>query len=206
MPDVSRSESSSGVDVPSPARPGVVERLVALADRPLGAAILVVLALLEATVFPGPTEAMLIALILGRRERAVWFASIATAASVVGGIGGYYLGSVLFADVVRPLLDSYGLAQYMTAVAKVYGENMHLALATSGYTPIPYMLYTAMAGAGDLPLGSFVLGSFLGRALKYVPIAALAYVLGPGVHAVLRRYGAIVAVVVVLVLVLYFLF
>lgn len=188
----------------SPESRGLVERLTLLADRPLGAAILVLLALLEATVFPGPTEAMLIALILGRRERAVWFAAIATAASVVGGVAGYYLGSALFADVVRPLLDSYGLAQHMNAVARVYSDNMLLALSTSGYTPIPYMLYTSMAGAADLPLGTFVLGSFLGRALKYVPIAVLAYLLGPRVHSVLRRYGAVAAVVVLLLLVLYF--
>jgi branched-subunit amino acid transport protein len=36
-----------------------------------------------------------------------------------------------------------------------------------------------------------VLGSFLGRALSYVPIALLADLLGPRVHRVLRRYGAL---------------
>lgn len=45
-------------------------RIVGWADRPVGIAILVVLALLEATVFPGPTEAMLVALTLARRRRA----------------------------------------------------------------------------------------------------------------------------------------
>ena len=183
---------------------GVVERLTALADRPLGAAILVVLALLEATVFPGPTEAMLLALTLGRRERVVWFAALATCASVVGGIAGYFLGATLFADLVRPLLESYGLTKYIDVVGRVYAENMLLALGTSGYTPIPYMLYTAMAGAAHLPIPEFVLGSFVGRALKYLPIAALAYLLGPRVHWVLRRYGAIAAMVIVALLVLYF--
>lgn len=183
-----------------------VERLTALADRPLGAVILVVLALLEATVFPGPTEAMLIALTLGRRERVVWFASLATVASVVGGIAGYYLGATVFADVVRPLLDSYGLAGHIEAVSRVYADNMLLALGTSGYTPIPYMLYTAIAGASNLPLPAFIFGSFLGRALKYVPIAALAYFLGPKVHEVLRRYGGLAAVVMVALLILYFVF
>ena len=186
-----------------PEHGGFVERLTALADRPLGVVLLVVLALLEATVFPGPTEAMLVALVLGRRERVVRFAVLATAASVVGGVVGYYLGASLFTDVVRPLLESYGLAKYMDTVARVYAENMLLALGTSGYTPIPYMLYTAMAGAADLPLSNFVLGSFLGRALKYAPIAALAYVSGPRVHWVLRRYGAIAGIVIVALLVAY---
>ncbi len=188
----------------APASSGLDARLTALAARPAGAVILVVLALLEATVFPGPTEAMLVALTLGRRDRVVWFAALATVASVVGGIGGYYLGAMLFADVVQPLLESYGLTQHVAAVSRVYSENMLLALGTSGYTPIPYMLYTAIAGASALPLPEFVLGSFVGRAVKYVPIAALAYLLGPKVHVVLRRYGAIALVVIVAVLILYF--
>lgn len=179
--------------------------MIALADRPLGAVILVVLALLEATVFPGPTEAMLVALTLGRRERVLWFAGLATCASVIGGVAGYYLGATLFIDVVRPLLESYGLTRHIEVVGRVYGENMFLALGTSGYTPIPYMLYTAIAGATHLPLPAFVLGSFIGRALKYVPIAALAYFLGPKVHWALRRYGTVAAVVFVALLAIYFL-
>lgn len=178
---------------------------MALAERPIGAVVLVALALLEATIFPGPTEAMLIALTLGRRDRVVWFAGVAVAASVVGGVVGYFLGATVFDDLVRPLLQSYGLTRYIDAVSQAYADNMLLALGTSGYTPIPYMLYTALAGAAHLSLPTFVVGSLLGRALKYLPIAALAYVLGPRVHVVLRRYGTIAAVALVALLLLYFL-
>ena len=166
----------------------VLGRLLTWADRPAGAAVLVVLALLEATVFPGPTEAMLVALTLARPRRAWAFAALATGASVAGGLIGYQLGAVFFESVTRPLLASYGLLDQATAVARVYRENALLALATSGYTPIPYLLYTTMAGASGQPVLPFVLGSLLGRALKYVPIAALAYVFGPAVHRLLRRY------------------
>lgn len=183
----------------------VLGRLLTWADRPAGAAVLVVLALLEATVFPGPTEAMLVALTLARPRRAWAFAALATGASVAGGLIGYQLGAVFFESVTRPLLASYGLLDQATAVARVYRENALLALATSGYTPIPYLLYTTMAGASGQPVLPFVLGSLLGRALKYVPIAALAYVFGPAVHRLLRRYGWVagaVAAVVVLGLLL----
>jgi len=182
----------------------MVDRLTALADRPLGLGILVALALLEATIFPGPTEAMLVALTLGRRERVVWFAGVATCASVVGGVAGYYLGSSVFVDFIQPLLESYGLMRYVDTVSRVYADNAMLALSTSGYTPIPYMLYTSLAGATSQSLATFVLGSFIGRALKYLPIAALAYLLGPRVHWVLRRYGPRVALVIAMGLAAYF--
>ena len=171
--------------------------LLGLADRPAGAAVLVILALVEATVFPGPTEAMLVALTLARPRRAWWFAALATGASVVGGVVGYQFGATLFDEVARPLLGSYGLLGQVDVAQRLYRENALLALVTSGYTPIPYMLYTMTAGAAGQPLPSFVAGSLLGRALKYVPIAALAYVFGPAVHRILRRFGWVALALVV---------
>lgn len=175
--------------------PRLARRLLALADHAGGAWLLVLLALLEATVFPGPTEAMLIALTLGCRRKAWFFAGLATTASVVGGFIGYQLGALLFDAAVRPLLASYGLAASVNAVARVYRENLALALLTSGYTPIPFMLYTTVAGASQISLMPFLARSLVGRALKYVPIAALAYVFGPAVHRVLRRFGRVALVV-----------
>jgi membrane protein YqaA with SNARE-associated domain len=157
---------------------------------------LVIFAVLEATIFPGPTEALLVALTLVRRERAFWFVVIATCASVGGGLLGYHFGRTLHSEFTQPVLEAYGLAQYAETIYRAYGENMMLALVTSGYTPIPYMLYTSIAGAAELPLSGFVTGSLIGRALKYAPIVALAWFLGPRVHGVLRRYGAMVALLI----------
>ena len=181
---------------PVPSKRSGVDRLLALADRPAGVGILVVFALLEATIFPGPTEVMLLALTLGRPRRAWMFAGIATAALVVGSIIGYQIGSVLFREVARPLLANYRLVEHTGTVARVYQDNMILALVTSGYTPIPFMLYPMMAGASSLPLLPFIAGSLAGRALKYFPIAGIAYVFGPAVHRILRRYGVAVMLLV----------
>ena len=184
----------------SGSRRPLLERLLALAEKPAGTAILVVMALLEATVLPGPTEAMLIALTLARPNRAWRFATFATVASVVGGLVGYQLGAMLFSEVARPVLAAYGFTPHVDAVQRIYRDNMMLALVTSGYTPIPYMLYTMMAGAASLPLGPFIAGSLAGRALKYIPIAALACLFGPAIHRVLRRYGRLAVIVVVVAL------
>ena len=167
--------------------------LLGWADHPAGAVVLVVLALLEATVFPAPTEGLLIALVLGRRERAWWLAALATGASVAGGLLGYYAGGALFDEVAGPVLRSAGLLEQASGMARLYRENALLALVTSGYTPIPYMLYTMTAGAFDVPVGTFVAGSLVGRGLKYGPIAGLAYLLGPAVRRVVGRYAGWIA-------------
>jgi membrane protein YqaA with SNARE-associated domain len=99
------------------------------------------------------------------------------------------------------VLASNGLMGQLDALHRLYRDNALLALTTSGYTPIPYMLYTMMAGASELSMPVFVTGSLMGRALKYLPIATLAFVFGPAVHRVLRRFGwAAVVVVAVLLL------
>ena len=202
----SRAAGTPGPDDGEAVDGGALRRagrwLLTLADRRAGAAALVILAVVEATVFPGPTEAMLVALTLARPRRAWWFAALATGASVAGGIVGYHLGATVFGEVVQPLLDTYGLRGHAAVAQQLYRENAFIALATSGYTPIPYMLYTMMAGASGQPLWTFVLGSLAGRALKYAPIAALAYVFGPAVHRVLRRFGRVALVLVIAAMVL----
>lgn len=170
------------------------------ADRPAGIAVLVLLALLEATVFPAPTEAMLIALALGRPRRAWWLGALAAAASVAGGLVGYWIGAAFFDDVGRPLLASYGLLPHLDTLAAVYRENTLVVLSTSGYTPIPYMLYPIVGGAFATPLLPFVAGSLVGRTLKYLPLVALAYFLGPRVRQVLDRYAGWVGAALVVLL------
>lgn len=141
---------------------------------------------------------MLVALVLVRRERAWWLAGTATIASVAGGVVGYQLGTFLFAEVAQPLLSSLGLVTHVDRMARLYRENAMLALVTSGYTPVPYMLYTMTAGVSEIPLPTFAIGSFLGRGLKYAPIALLANLFGPAVNRILRRYGWAVALAILL--------
>ena len=187
-------------------RPGPAARAVRWlldhADRPGGVLILVVLALLEATLFPAPTEPMLLALAVARPRRAWWLGAVAAAASAAGGAIGYQMGLALYDEVARPVLLARGLLDQIDALARLYQENAFLALASSGYTPIPYMLYTMAAGALDVPFGTFVAGSFVGRALKYAPLAALAYFLGPAARRVVERYAGWVALAVVAALLL----
>ena len=90
----------------------------------------------------------------------------------MGGVIGYQLGATLFQEVARPVLATYGFTSQMDAVQRVYRDNMMLALVTSGYTPIPYMLYTTMAGASALPIVPFIAGSLAGRvsaSRRFVP-------------------------------------
>jgi membrane protein YqaA with SNARE-associated domain len=99
-------------------------------------------------------------------------------------------GAALFERMGRPVLASYGLLERVDAVAALYRDNAALALVTSGYTPVPYVLYGIVAGSAGIPLGTFVLFSALGRGIKYAILALLASVAGPPIRRWLIRSRA----------------
>lgn len=179
----------------------LVAWLLSWGTRPSGVLVLLALTVVEATFFPAPTEAMLLALCVSQPKRAWWFASLAAVGSVTGGVLGYHVGAAMFAQVGRPIVDAIGLSEHLPAVADAYRTNAWFALGTSGYTPVPYMLYTMMAGAFGLPLTTFVPASLIGRALKYIPIALAGSIFGPAVRRLLSRYAAWAGLVITALLI-----
>ena len=186
---------------------GASTRLERWVRHPAGGALLFVFAVVEGCLFPAPTEALYAALALARPRRAWALAGVAAAGSVVGGVVGWTFGAALFERVGRPVLDSYGLLERVDAVAALYRDNAALALVTSGYTPVPYVLYGIVAGSAGIPLGTFVLFSAIGRGIKYAILALLASVAGPPIRSWLIRSRArtVVAAAIAVVVALYLL-
>ncbi|HQL55986.1 MAG TPA: DedA family protein [Myxococcota bacterium] len=69
------------------------------ADSPYAAFALFVLAFTESSFFPIPPDVLLIALVLGRRNKAFFYAGITAVASVLGGLFGWFLGHEFFGPV-----------------------------------------------------------------------------------------------------------
>jgi membrane protein YqaA with SNARE-associated domain len=173
---------------PSPDSPASADdRLARWASHPAGPALLFLFAVVEGCLFPAPTEALYAALALARPRRAWALAGIAAAGSVLGGVVGWTFGAALFERVGRPVLGSYGLLERVGAVAALYRDNAALTLVTSGYTPVPYVLYGIIAGSAGIPLGTFILFSAIGRGIKYAILGLLATVAGPPIRRWLIR-------------------
>src|SRR6185312_7595799 len=82
-------------------------QVLALAASPRAPWWLAVMAFAEASFFPIPPDALLIPMVIARRDRAWWLAAICTAASVGGGALGYLIGDALFNQLAAPLLHFY---------------------------------------------------------------------------------------------------
>lgn len=189
-------------------RGGPIRRLyewvLGWADRPTGPVALFSLSFAESFFFPIPPDPLLMALALGRPKRAYWFALLTTIGSVLGGIGGYYIGLMLFEQFGRPVLEFYGAMGKFEQVGELYRENLVLALGTAGFTPIPYKVFTIAAGAFVIPLLPFIVVSAVSRGLRFFLVAALIHRFGAPVKAFIDRYFNLLTVVFVVLIVLGF--
>jgi undecaprenyl-diphosphatase len=147
--------------------------LVDWAESPIGPLMLAVFSAAESVFFPIPPDPLLIALALANPPRALLFAVIATAASVVGGIVGHYLGR----RFGRPLLMRFHVSR-VERVEEMFRRHGFWAIVLAGLTPLPYKVFTIAAGVLDVPRRQFVIASIIGRGARFVLIGVLIQVWG----------------------------
>lgn len=66
------------------------------------------IAFVESSVFLIPADVLYLPMALSRPERAYRYALVATVASVLGGIFGWYIGYFAYESVAKPVLEFYG--------------------------------------------------------------------------------------------------
>ncbi len=156
----------------------------------------------EASFFPIPPDVILVAILLAG-ERAKWFfyASLTTLFSVLGGVFGYIIGAVFFGVFGESIIAFYGLEQELIYVSDQFAQHAFLAIFLAAFTPLPYKVFTITAGLFGVPLGVFVLASFLGRGLRFFTIAYLMKRYGEKISGMLYTYFNIISLIVLIVLV-----
>ena len=168
------------------------------AERYLGA-----MSFAESSFFPIPVDVMLAPMVLADRTRWVRLAFIATAFSVLGGLGGYAIGWGMFEAIEPWLRESHYWEAYETA-RRWFDDYGVLIVFVAGFSPIPYKVFTIAAGVAVLNLPGFFIGSLVGRAARFYLVAGLVRVGGEKFESSLRRHVERIgwAVVVVTVIVI----
>jgi membrane protein YqaA with SNARE-associated domain len=132
----------------------------------------------ESSFFPVPPDVMLIPMSLARPARAWLYASVCTAASVLGGILGYAIGALLYDSIGHWLISFYGLGDKVEAFRAGYAEYGAWIILLKGLTPIPYKLVTITSGFANFNIWLFVVLSIIARGGRFFVVAIL-----------LNRYG-----------------
>lgn len=174
---------------PSPFR-RLYDWVLSFADRPGGAWALFLLSFAESSFFPIPPDPLLIALALGAPKRALRYAAICTAGSVLGGIAGYMIGWGLW-GAVDVFFYTYvpGVTPDAFAhVQQLYVEYDFWAVFLAGFTPLPYKVFTLSSGVFGISFPVFVTASALSRGLRFFIVAGLIWKFGPPIQAFIDRY------------------
>jgi len=162
---------------------------------------LALVSFIESSFFPIPPDVMLIPMVLSRRENAWWYATVATVASVVGGLLGYAIGYYFYAAVGLPILKFYGREHALDTFIDFVHTYGVPAVIIKGMTPIPFKVVTIAAGVAQMDLVAFIGASIIARSMRFYLVAALLYFFGDPIRAFIERRLTLVTTVFVVVLV-----
>jgi len=165
----------------------IYDRMLQWAKHPRAERILGVLSFAESSFFPVPPDVMLAPMCLANRPKAWRFAFITTAASLAGGIAGYFLGYYLFESIEGWLQTSHYWDAYLKG-RDWFASYGVWAVFIAGFSPVPYKIFTITAGAVALNLPGFILASLIGRGARFFLVAGLIVAGGEKMETMLPRY------------------
>ncbi|WP_292039191.1 MULTISPECIES: YqaA family protein [unclassified Brevundimonas] len=161
---------------------------------------LAVVSFAESSFFPIPPDVMLAPMVLAKPERAYFYATVCTIASVLGGLLGYAIGMFL-EPVGMAILSSLGKADTFEAFKALFQEHGAWVILIKGLTPIPYKLITISAGIFQFSLILFIVLSVITRAGRFFLVAFVLKRWGPPMLKVVERRLALFTVLGLIVLV-----
>lgn len=179
---------------------------LSLAARKTAEIWLAVIAFIESSVFLVPADVLFLPMALARPAKAYRFALIATIASTLGGIAGYFLGYFAYEALAKPVLDFYGKLEAFEQLRQCTGEDtLMLLLVTSGLAHLPPIkVVTILAGVVQISFLFFVVSCVIARGLRFFALAwALRRFGEPIRHFIEKRLGLIAAIAAAILIGLY---
>ncbi len=173
------------------------------ADSKYGVVALAVLSFAEASFFPIPPDVLLIALCIGMRKRAWWFASVCAVASLFGGALGYLIGWG-FWEATDTLFYTYipGFSEEkFNMVGELYDAYDFWVVFVAAFTPIPYKVITIAAGVFQINFPMFMVASLVGRSARFFLVAGLIYKFGEPIRNFIDKWFNILVVVFTVLLI-----
>jgi membrane protein YqaA with SNARE-associated domain len=182
---------------------------MSLAARPAAEGWLALIAFIESSIFFIPADILFLPMTLSRPDRAWRYAFVATGASVLGGIAGWYLGYFAFEAVARPILELYGKLDAFEAMRdSADASTILLLLVTSGLAHLPPIkVVTILSGAMHVDIWLFIVSAIVARGARFYILAWLLRRYGEPIrHFIEKRLGMIAGVAAAAVILLYILF
>lgn len=149
------------------------------ADSEWAIVLLSLVAISESVIFPIPPDPLLIAIGLAQPGWAIWLAGLVTAGSVIGAVMGHWLGR----KVGRPILSKFVSESKIERAEELFTKYGAWAVLAAAFTPIPFKVFTILAGVMNLELRPLILASIIGRGARFLTIGVLIFVFGESIQS-----------------------
>ena len=175
-----------------------------------------VVSFIESSFFPIPPDVMIIPMSMAKKEEYLKIFFIATLFSSLGGLFGYFIGS-LFTDKAIMLMGFYGYEEQVLQLKnKLNSKNgaYSLWLGTlflAGFTPLPFKIFTITSGIINFNIFAFFIICLISRGLRFFIVAYFSVKLGKPFISFLEKKGgmwfSVVGIlIIILVLLVYLIF
>lgn len=170
------------------------QRVEALAGTPYALWAMLLVSVIDGSVFPIPPFAILVPMVLAQPKRWWRLALLGTIASFFGGLLGYYLGTLIHSgaasmfavDLNRPVVVDRVLHIHST-VGQLLGDNFWFLALLCSVLPTPFKIVAIGSGIVSVPLSRFMLAAIIGRAVRFFLIAGAFGSMGTGAGKWFRR-------------------
>ena len=181
------------------------DKCVEWAGHKWAKSILAFISFLESFIFPIPTDAMLIPMVIAKRDKFIKIASIAIIFSVLGALIGYLIGYIFFNEIGIKIFEIFGSENANLFKDKLASEKGLLSgiliLFIAGFTPLPFKIITITSGLVSFNILFFIITCLLARGLRFFLVAYLAYRYGPAIGPFLEKKGGQWTVIISLVVI-----
>ena len=169
------------------------DRCLDLARHKLSKPFLAFISFIESSFFPIPPDVMIVPMVLTKKEDYLKIFLIATIFSVLGGVLGYFLGS-MFLEFSMSIIEFYNYENKVFELQDKLSNKVGLifwvgTLFLAGFTPLPYKVFTITSGFIGFNLYIFILISLISRGLRFFIVSYLSMKFGGKFEILLRKEG-----------------
>tara|TARA_Y100000590_G_scaffold272912_1_gene306427 strand:- start:1461 stop:2060 length:600 start_codon:yes stop_codon:yes gene_type:complete len=155
-----------------------------------------IVSFIESSFFPIPPDVMIIPMSLSKKEEYLKIFFIATIFSSLGGLFGYFIGS-LFTNKAIMLMEFYGYGEQLLELKnqlnnKTGAYSLWLGtLFLAGFTPLPFKIFTITSGIINFNIFIFFIICLISRGLRFFIVAYFSVKLGKPFVSFLEKKGGI---------------
>ena len=169
-----------------------------------------VVSFIESSFFPIPPDVMIVPMSLAKKEEYLKIFFIATLFSSLGGLFGYFIGS-LFTDKAIMLMEFYGYQEQVLQLKnqldlKSGAYSLWLGtLFLAGFTPLPFKIFTITSGIINFNIFAFFIICLISRGLRFFIVAYFSVKFGKPFVSFLEKKGGMwfsVAGILIIIIVL----